>query len=282
MSYTINSFKFFFLKNILGRKFLKVIDRIYNLTFNIEIHDAMGRKIYKRGSLHPEHTSFLSKLPFEQNDVILDIGANIGWYSVVLKKSIKHDVTIFAFEPEPKNFDLLKKNIQCNDMKGIHPINKAVAEQSGHATLFLYSSKNSGRHSLLNVNPQTKMSIEVETVNIEDFLRINKVDFDRIKLIKIDIEGYEVLALKGATTLLSKIPFMFLEYSPTLMLKAGQDPGSFIQWLSGFGFNFYKVDGEQMKARTVEHLAALEYTEDLFLVRKQLDNFSSVPTGKAS
>jgi len=275
MSYIINSFKFFVLKNILGRKFLKVIDRIYDLAFNIEIHDAMGRKIYKRGSLHPEHTSFLSSLPFQAGDVILDIGANIGWYSMVLRNSIKQNITIFAFEPEPKNFDLLTKNIECNNMTGIHAVNKAVAEQSGRATLFLYSSKNSGRHSLLNVNPQTKMSIEVETVNIEDFLEKNKIDFDRIKLIKIDIEGYEVLALKGATTLLSKVPYMFLEYSPSLMIKAGQDPAYFIQWLSEFGFNFYKVDGEQMKARTVEHLVALDFTEDLFLVKKSIDNFNT-------
>ncbi|MEJ7644557.1 MAG: FkbM family methyltransferase [Chryseolinea sp.] len=273
MSYIINNLRFFVLKNILRRKFLKVIDQIYQLAFNVEIHDAMGRKIFKRGSLHPQHTSFLSKLPFQHNDVILDIGANIGWYSVVLKNNIKHNITIFAFEPEPKNFDLLKQNIHCNNMTGIHAINKAVAEQSGYATLFLYASKNSGRHSLLDVNPETKMSIEVETVNIETFLKSNNVDFDRIKLIKIDIEGYEGLALKGATTLLAKVPYMFLEYSPSLMLKVGQDPAHFIQWLSDFDFNFYKVEDDKISARTVQDLIALERTEDLFLVKKPLDTF---------
>jgi len=273
MSYIINNFRFFVLKNVLRRKFLKVIDRIYHLAFKVEIHDAMGRKIFKRGSLHPEHTSFLSKLPFQQNDVILDIGANIGWYSVVLKDSIKHDITIFAFEPEPKNFDLLKQNIECNKMTGIHAINKAVAEQSGHATLFLYASKNSGRHSLLDVNPETNMSIEVETVNIENFLKNNNVDFDRIKLIKIDIEGYEGLALKGATTLLRQVPYMFLEYSPGLMVKAGQDPAHFIQWLADFDFNFYRVNGNEITPRKVQHLVALDRTEDLFLVKKSMDKF---------
>ena len=205
MRYFIQSFKFFLYKRILGRKFLTATDTIFNLDFHIEIHDAMGRKIFKRGSLHPDHTSFLLTLPFVDGDVILDIGANIGWYSLVLRNNIQRNVTFFAFEPEPLNFELLKKNIAHNHITNIEAVNKAVAEKSGQSTLFLYHPKNSGRHSLLDINPQTNKSIQVETVNIEDFLNGRGIDFKRIKLIKIDIEGYEVFALKNASTLLQSI-----------------------------------------------------------------------------
>jgi FkbM family methyltransferase len=234
----------------------------------------MGRRIYKRGSLHPEHTNFLSSLPFEDNDVILDIGGNIGWYSIVLRSSIKQNVTVYSFEPEPQNFQLLTRNVQFNKIKGVQPVNMAVAEHAGHSTLFLYFSKNSGRHSLLNVNPQTNRSIQVETVNLEDFLTNNQIDFSRVKLIKIDIEGYELFALKGVPRLLSTVQYMFLEFSPGLIMKAGRKPSELIHLLAGFDFNFYGIENTAVIPRTINQLLALDHTEDLFLVKKALDTFS--------
>ncbi|HEX6224854.1 MAG TPA: FkbM family methyltransferase [Chryseolinea sp.] len=271
MRYFIQSFKFFLYKRILRRKFLTATDTIFNLDFQVEIHDAMGRRIFKRGSLHPDHTSFLLTLPFGDGDVILDIGANIGWYSIVLKNNINRKVMFYAFEPEPLNFELLKKNIEHNRISNIEAVNKAVAEKSGQSTLFLYHPKNSGRHSLLDINPQTNKSIQVETVNVEDFLRDRNVDFKKVKLIKIDIEGYEVFALKNAAELLQQLPYMFIEYSPVLIRKGGQDPANFIRWLADFGFKFYNIDGGKPSARSVEFLTTLGYTENLFLVKKTLD-----------
>lgn len=275
MRYIIQSFKFFFYKRILGRKFLTATDTIYNLDFKVEIHDAMGRKIFKRGSLHPEHTSFLLTLPYSDGDIILDIGANIGWYSIVLKNNIQRSVKIYAFEPEPLNFNLFTKNIAHNRVNNIEAINKAVAEKSGQSTLFLYYPKNSGRHSLLNINPQTKKSIQIETINIEDFLKNQRIDFRNVKLIKIDIEGYEVFALKNASALLQELPYMFLEFSPMLIRQGGQDPASFIQWLADFGFNFYNIDGRTNVTRSVEFLTSMNDSENLFLVKKSLDNFQN-------
>ena len=276
MRYFIQSFKFFFYKRILGRKFLTATDTIFHLDFHVEIHDAMGRRIFKRGSLHPDHTSFFLKLPFADGDVILDIGANIGWYSIVLKNNIKPNVTVYAFEPEPLNFELLKKNIAHNQITNIEAVNKAVAEKSGESTLFLYHPKNSGRHSLLDINPQTNKSIQVETVNIEDFLNGQRINFNKVKFIKIDIEGYEVFALKNASALLQQLPYMFIEYSPVLIRQGGQDPANFIRWLADFGFNFYNIDGGKHTTRSVEFLSALDYTENLFLVKKSLDTFQTI------
>ena len=274
MTYFLNSIKYFFLKIILRRKFLNVRDKNYGLFFKVEIHDAMGRKIFKRGSLHPEHTAFLSALPFSDGDVILDIGANIGWYSLVLKKSIPKDVTIYAFEPEPFNYQLLKNNIEVNQVEGINAVNKAVAEHNGTSTLFLYHKKNSGRHSLLDVNPQTNRSIGVETVNLESFLKSKNVNFNNVRLIKIDIEGYELFAFRGAIELLNTVPYIFLEFSPALIRQAGEDPLKFVQWLSNFGFNFYKVNGSSFSASTIDQVMLTDQTQDLFLVKKSADTLA--------
>lgn len=270
MGYFTQSIKFFFYKRILRRKFLQATDTIFNLRFNIESHDAIGRKIFKRGSLHPEHAQFLLSLPYSDDDVILDIGANIGWYSLVLKANIPANIRVFAIEPEPLNYSLLEKNISNNGVKGISTFNVAVAEKSGYSTLFLYYPKNSGRHSLLDINPQTKKSVQVETVSLDEFLPKQNIGYDRIKLIKIDIEGYEVFALKGAVKLLQHLPYLFIEYSPTLMQKAGHDPAQFIHWLASFGFNFYTIEGGKTTGCSVDYLTQLDHTEDIFLSKVSL------------
>lgn len=268
MRYFLQSLKFFLYKRILGKKFLKATDTLYNLDFDIEINDAIGRRIFKRGSLHPEHTQVLLSLPYNDGDIILDVGANIGWYSIVLHSNIKHKVKIFAFEPEPRNFQLLKKNISNNHVNNIVPVNKAVAEKTGHSLLFLYYPKNSGRHSLLDINPQTKKSVQVETIRLDDFLKSQGVDFKRIKMVKIDIEGYEPFALKGATELLKHLPYLFIEFSPGLMRNANYDPAKFVKELSDFGFRFYSVIGSMLQPRSIEYFVALDHIEDIFLSKE--------------
>lgn len=272
MSYTIQSLKYIFHRYIISRKFLNAADTVFNLNFRVQTPDAMGRRIYKRGSLHPEHVNFFLSLPFQDDDVILDIGANIGWYSIVLRKNITRNVSIYAFEPEPLNFELLEKNVATNHAQ-VKPVNKAVAEKAGHLTLFLYHAKNSGRHSLLDINQETNKSIQVETVRLDDFLERENIDPGRVKFVKIDIEGYEFFALKGAVKLMEKLPYMFLEFSPASIRKGGQDPADFIRWLAQFQFNFYNIDDGKPAGRDLNYLTSSERTENLFLVKKDRDKF---------
>lgn len=267
MSYALQSLKYFFYRRILSRKFLKVTDTVFHLSFYVQIPDAMGRRIFKRGSLYPDHARFFLSLPFDNGDIVLDIGANIGWYSIVLKKNIQPNVKIFAFEPAPQNFELLEKNLQANGVAGVVPVNKAVAEAPGHSTLFLYHPKNSGRHSLLDINTKTKKSVRVETVRLDDFLLSGNAPPERVKFVKIDIEGYEFFALKGGARMMQTLPYMFIEFSPALIRKGGQDPAAFVHWLAQFGFNFYNIDHSKPEPRTIDYLTRLEHTENLFLAK---------------
>ena len=98
-------------------------------------------------------------------------------------------------------------------------------------------------------------------------------DFKKIKLVKIDIEGYEVFALKGASELLRQLPYMLIEYSPVLIRKAGQDPALFIRWLANFGFSFFTLDDGKPSARAVNYLTNLDHTKDIFLTKKSSETF---------
>lgn len=273
MNYLIQSLKYFILRRILRRKYITAQDTQYDLSFQCVAGDGMARKIYKRGSLDPEYMQHILKIQFKDDDIILDIGANMGWFSVVIGSKVPLKIKIFSFEPELVNFELLKKNVANNSVQCVEPINKAVAEKSGVSTLFLYHPKNTGRHSLLDINPETGKSIQIETIQLDEFLADRKIAFERVKFVKIDIEGYEFFALKGGMKLLEHLPYMFLEFSPASIKKGGQSPADFIRWLQQFKFKFYNLDGGKATAFDLEYLTKTEKTENLFMVKEGHDFF---------
>jgi len=267
-NYLIQSAKYFYHRRIRRQHYLTARDTVYDLQFRFLIEDALGRGIYKRGSLSPEHADFILGLPFQDGDVLLDIGANIGWFSFVLEKHIPKDIRVFAFEPEPLNYSLLEENREKNNSTRVTTVPYAVSDRVGTATMFLYDPKNTGRHSLLDINKEFGQQVEVKTVVLDDFLQEKGIPFSAVKFVKIDIEGYEYIALRGARKLLEQLPYMFMEYSPDRIAKGGDDPAAFIRWLAETGFRFYSIDSGIARELSVDNLVAGSAIENIFLAKE--------------
>ena len=127
------------------------------------------------------------------NGVFIDVGANIGKYTIKIGNSLKMNGRVISFEPENDNFEMLKKNAKLNNLKNTTLINKALSDKKGKLKLYL-AKGNLGHHSLVEKVGEKYEEVEVDTLdNILKELKISKVD-----LIKIDVEGAENLVLKGA------------------------------------------------------------------------------------
>jgi FkbM family methyltransferase len=273
--YTIQSLKYFFRRGILRQNYLLARDSVFDLNMQVLAVDGAARRIYKRGTLYPVHANFILNLPFADHDVVMDLGANIGWYSLVIEKHIKKDIRIYAFEPEPLNYAILKKNLLLNNSSRIVPVNAAVSDRSGQASLFLYDAKNTGRHSLLDINFGPDKTIKVETMRLDDFLTTNRIAFKAVKFVKVDIEGYECIAMKGAAQLLQHLPFMLLEYSPARILKGGDQPAEFIRRLVGFDFHLYTIDTGKPVPLSPDDVINDQRNRNIFLVKKDYDHFKN-------
>jgi len=273
--YAIQSLKFFYYRRILHKEFLTAHDNVFDIDVRFVIQDGMGRRIFKQGSFQPDYANFILNLPLQKNDVILDIGANVGWYSMVLGKGKNKDIRVFSFEPEPLNFSLLEENLKINNLKNVVAVNKAVSDRKGEATLHLYERKNTGRHSLLDINSHMNKTVLVETIVLDEFLAENNVDFKSVRFIKIDIEGFEFFALRGGQQMLKHLPFMLLEFSLSLIRKGGDSPADFIFWLQALGYNFYNIDDAQPKVLSSKALLDMTGVVDLFLVNKDIDTFNN-------
>ena len=197
-----------------------------------QMNDSVKKSLYLFGVYEPFETQLLKKIT-PKNGVVIDVGANIGYYTLYLSKLVGRGGKVYAFEPEPKNYRLLQKNLQLNDANNVVLSKKAVAEKSGKARLYLHDT--AGGHSIAR---EFDSYIEIETVNLDDYL-LDK----RVSLVKMDVEGAEPLVIKGMLRLLneSKNMKIIMEFFPKAMQEAGYSFDDIATLLYNEGFSAYDI-----------------------------------------
>ena len=143
---------------------------------------------------------------------MLDIGANVGYYTLLAARLVGPSGMVYAFEPERSNFQLLVENITLNRYRNVVPVEKAVSNTCGRTELFL-DPENFGAHSLSPQCCDTRSKpVTVETVTLDNFLR--RTHDMHVDVIKIDVQGAEGLALEGARQMLAANPQLtiFMEF----------------------------------------------------------------------
>jgi len=151
---------------------------------------------------------------------------------------------IFCFEPAPTNYSFLQKNINANACKNIVAIQKAVSDKQGALELFM-DEYVSGGHQIFYTGKKSK-SVKVETISIDEFW---ENEIPQIDLLKIDIEGAEMLALSGMKKTLStnsSIKFI-TEFYPTMIERCGFSPQQYLNELRSLGFSLSVIDEEKKK-----------------------------------
>jgi len=196
----------------------------------------VGRHLYKYGAHESATTDYLKNtLKFDNGDVVFDIGANIGWFSLIFDRlCASKSVDIFSFEPDPTNVALLRENISRNRASRVRVQQLAVADVEDTLQLHLYRKSNLGRHSLLDIHKGE--TVDVKTVILDRFWEAQGLGTRTPRFIKMDIEGFELMALRGASGVLRRCPMVMLEYSPAYMKSASIVPGDLIDLMLGHGF----------------------------------------------
>ncbi|MCX6715589.1 MAG: FkbM family methyltransferase [Candidatus Taylorbacteria bacterium] len=174
---------------------------------------------------------------------VLDIGANIGYYTVIASRLTGSSGQVFAFEPEPVNQEFLKKNIAINSLKNVTPVAMALSNTVGKHKLYL-TEDNKGTHALAD-NRSTGKYILVDTNTLDAFL--DKHGSPRIDIMKVDIEGAEALALDGMYQTLSGNPniMLFVEIHPRAIARFGRSAEELLGKLFGLGFELFILDEDK-------------------------------------
>lgn len=191
-----------------------------------------------QGKFDPLSADLLIRI-VREGMVVVDLGAHIGYCTLIAAKAVGEKGKVFAFEPEPNNYASLLRNIQVNEFKNIVPVPKAVSNYNGVAELFV--PPYSRLVSRMYAREKGWESIPIETTTLDSFFS----DKDcRIDLIKIDIEGAEVTALEGMANILEKNQSLRIitEFYPNLLRMAGSSPEGYLGKLMEYGFKLYHIN----------------------------------------
>lgn len=189
---------------------------------------------------------FMRKSAYERNvseqlmrkrgEVFVDIGANIGFYTLVLSRNFRK---VLAIEPNPQIFLVLLDNVKTIGVTNVKCLQKAISDQNGVSPLFL--SLGPGSHSLLSTcvpEPGSKKSVKVETVTLETLLD----NHETVDLVKLDVEGAEWKVLNGAENVTDKIESWLVELHDTTRKSELE------QLLKSHGYNLEWIDGNHVYA----------------------------------
>ena len=214
---------------VLLRNLKKSIVKIDGHIVCLDNKDSLGASLKE---FEPKIRSIF-KDKIKQGDTIIDVGANVGYHTLLLAKLVGGG-KVYAFEPEPKAFGLLSKNIKQNGYKNVVLINKGLGEKEQVLDLYL-NPKNAAGHSLIKRDNWQKQPVEI--IALDDFLPKNtKVDF-----IKVDVEGSELSVFKGMKRILSENKNV--KIITECISENGEDAFKF---LSDLGFSIHSIDSTNL------------------------------------
>lgn len=203
------------------------------------LKENIGFELFANGIYEKETICFIvNRLP--ANSIFVDIGANIGAIALPVCKQ-RSDIQALAIEASSNVFNYLKFNFENNKVNNCRLLNNAVSEKAGELVNFFSPDEKYGKGSMAAVF--TDKSEPVETVTLESLL--NKFEFDKIDLIKIDVEGFEYLVFKGGESILNSdnapdILFEFVDWAEKL--ANGRKPGDAQELLIQFGYLLWEFE----------------------------------------
>jgi FkbM family methyltransferase len=186
----------------------------------------------------PFETEWLHNL-IRPGDCVLDLGAHVGYYTLLLARLVGPYGRACAFEPDPANFALLQRNVAANGYRHVELFPQAAADRTGPARLYL-SGDNAGDHRVW-APAEERPSVPIETVELDRLFGDARPPFDFVKL---DVQGAEYAAARGMRGLLGRPGRRYLvtEFWPLGLRSAGSDPADYLGLLEGLGFRLYVID----------------------------------------
>jgi FkbM family methyltransferase len=221
-----------------------------NLILNLDIEDWIPQQLYLLGKYEEKELKFLER-SLQPGDCFIDVGANIGLFSLTASRQVTDKGKVFAFEPYSATHKKLLRHISRNGISNI--VVEKLGISSGESTISLVGNRdglNTGMMSEFGTGGE--ISETVSSISLDQYkaIHINQP----IRFIKLDIEGGEYNALLGMRNiLLNDKPVLLIELDDRLLVKAGTSAKAIEEWLSGFNYvkRFLDKNGDLLNLESV-------------------------------
>ena len=196
------------------------------------------------GTFEPNETAMVKKL-VKEGDYCLDIGGSFGWYTVLLSQIVGEHGKVFSFEPVRQNFESHVNNIELNNCNNVISNNLAVGEIGGEIKIYLSDIDTSGSLKLRKYNNNYEVQ-NVKIIRLDDYFK--GYNIKRLDFIKIDIEGAELGAFKGAENILKNHkPTLFVEIQRHSTELFGYEPIDIFCYLYDFGYESFVINNGRLE-----------------------------------
>jgi FkbM family methyltransferase len=198
---------------------------------------------------YERETKLIFQVFISRGSTVVDIGANVGYFSVLAAALAGEAGAVHAFEPDPSCFVTLKEN--TNSVRQVTVWDLALSDQEGFATLYRTErDSESGWGSILKPSPDHKTQIKVRKTILDQWLVDNVVT--NVDFVKIDAEGSEYRILQGSEHVLANHgPALLFEANEECLARDGREVSDLLSLMTSFGYFVWRVESPQRRATGV-------------------------------
>ena len=176
--------------------------RNFKIIFSLTFEDIIGRHLYVYGCWEPFQSSLIKNI-LKSGDVALDVGAHHGFYTLFMSQLVGNSGKIYSFEPSNLALEVLNKHLLLNETENVKLFGFALGSETSDSVSFIPGDgKNTGSAHISNSAPD---SIITERIQVRELDSIQEIDFQNVRVIKVDVEGHEDFFIQGAKRALSRL-----------------------------------------------------------------------------
>ena len=237
---------------------------------SVNLTTGMHTTVFFLGEFEKALTQIVTLL-LKKGDVCFDVGANFGWYTTLFHKHCGAEGYVHAFEPVPVTFKELKLNYQLmGKPKNVFINNLALGDKNEEISINLFKELPSGHASLSQQGRKDAVSFKCEMITLDSYLE--KQNIEQVNFIKVDIEGAELLFLKGAEKLFQQesLPIFLMEMALQQTSNFDYKPNDLLEFISERAeYDFYAVDEINGKLKKIKEFAPGDIGANVFCFPKR-------------
>lgn len=206
---------------------------IFGYSIRLDLGDFGQRSIYL-GVYEPRESASV-RAYLKKGMTVIDVGANVGYYSLMAASIVRGEGQVHAFEPSPYAFARLSETIARNDIQQLRLVGAALSDVAGQAQLFV--SKKPGNHTPTMVPNDGGQPVGIRVMTLDNYLGENRIE--RVDFAKLDIEGFEPNVLRGASEALGsrRIRAILCEFNRGWLEANGSSAEQLYQMIVSRGFS---------------------------------------------
>jgi FkbM family methyltransferase len=222
---------------------LKPVQVKLSTGINMELdgRDLVTQTILMNGMWEAQETAFLNN-NLKPGDVFVDVGAHVGYYTLLAAKLVGETGKVIAVEPNPPTIVRLEKDIALNPFKNILVQKVACTDKETTLKFFQASLENTGNSSMSQSNAKDSTEITVQGVPLDKI--VQDLGIQRVDMVKIDVEGGEMSVLGGMTNIIATYhPKFAIELKDDLLKNMGSSLAAAKALFIGNGYTLQAFDG---------------------------------------